>query len=423
MAPLDSPRPAAAQPVQPPGAARPRRRRHPWLIALGVLCVAIVLLVVFWDWNWFRPFVEARASAAIGRKVTIRNLAVHLSRMPEVVLDGVAVANPDGFPADSHFATVERLSVTLDAMAYLHTRDIVIPAIVVTKPVIDAEQRDDGSATWDFKLPSGGGGKQPKIGNLQITDGHAQVVIPKLKADFKLDVATQDGGSAGGQIVVAGDGTYAQQPITLRLIGGAVLSLRDAATPYPIDLQVANGPTHVKLNGTVDDPLAFAGTHLKLDLSGPDMALLLPLIGIALPKTPSYDVAGDLAYVDKKIRFDNIAGRVGASDLEGSVAVDPPRDGGPPRTLVDAALTSRKVDLADLGGFIGSEPGRVGTPNQTAEQKQAVQKAEASSQWLPTKDHQPAEADRRRRPPEIPCRQHCRPVDAARRRDADAGHR
>ena len=388
MAPLDNRQGTYKEPAP---AKSPHRRGRRWLVALGIFIAAIVVLISVWDWNWFRPFVEARASAALGRKVTIQHLGLHLGWKPQIVLDGVTVANPDGFPADTKFATADRLAVTLDAMAYLRHRQIVVPAIAITKPVVDAEQRADGSATWDFPSLTGGAkssGPPPKIGDLQITDGQAHVVIPKLKADFQLAIATQAGGdqsagaaSSGSQIVVDAHGTYSNQPITGHLVGGAVLSLRDKATPYPIDMQLANGPTHVKLAGTVDDPLSFAGAHIKLDLNGPDMALLLPLSGVALPKTPSYDVAGDLDYADKRIRLQNIAGRIGSSDLEGRLSVDP----GPQRPVLEADLTSRKVDLADIGGFIGSEPGRQGTPNQTPEQKQAVARAEASPQLLPTK--------------------------------------
>ena len=366
--------------------AKSRRRRVPRsLVALGVVVLAIVLLAVFWDWNWFRPLAESQASAYLGRKVTIRNLDVKLSRTPQVILDGIAIANPDGFPPDSHLATMDRLAVTLDAMAYLRNRQVVVPAIAVTKPVIDAEQLADGRATWDLKLPASSGnssGPPPKIGDVAITDGQVHAVIPKLKADFQLGIATRPAADSNdSQIVVDAHGTYANQPITGQLIGGALLSLRDKAKPYPIDLQLANGPTHVKLNGTVQDPLAFSGANLKLDLSGPDMQLLTPLAGFALPKTPPFSIAGNIGYANKAIRFDDFAGRVGSSDLGGSVAVTPAS----PREVVDLNLRSRKVDLADLGGFVGSQPGRANTADQTPEQKRAVQRAEASPQFLPTK--------------------------------------
>jgi uncharacterized protein involved in outer membrane biogenesis len=111
------------------------------------------------------------------------------------------------------------------------------------------------------------------------------------------------------------------------------------------------------------------------------MALLYPLTGIALPKTPSFDITGNLDYADRKILFRDFSGKIGSSDLEGDITVDPR----PARPVVTADLKSRQVDLADLGGFIGSAPGRMSTPNQTPQQKQELARAEASPQLLPTK--------------------------------------
>jgi hypothetical protein len=110
------------------------------------------------------------------------------------------------------------------------------------------------------------------------------------------------------------------------------------------------------------------------------MELLLPLIGIAFPKTPSYRIKGDLDYADGKIHFRDFGGQLGSSDVEGNIEVEP----GPKRPVVTADVTSRQVDLADLGGFLGSEPGRMSTPNQTPEQHQAVARAEANPRLLPT---------------------------------------
>ena len=40
--------------------------------------------------------------------------------------------------------------------------------------------------------------------------------------------------------------------------------------------------------------------------------------------------------------------------------------------MVTADLASAKIDLADLGGFIGTTPGRLATPNQSSAQKQEL---------------------------------------------------
>ena len=362
--------------------AMPRIRKRYYL--LGGLVVALGLLIAFWNWDWFIPIAQSQATAALGRKVTIEHLHVALSRRPLITAEGVTIANPDGFPDAPPLATVERLQARIDIPAYVHDRIIAIPEINVVHPVVEARALPDGTNNWTLGKSGGdssSGGPSPKLGTLNIEAGHVHAVVPKLKADFGIDIATRDGADGQSQLVADAKGTYAGQPVTGKFVGGALLSLGDAAHPYPVDLAVANGPTHVTIVGTIADPLAFAGADLKLHLSGPDLGLLLPLTGIAIPQTPSYDVAGQLDYADRKIKFHGMTGRIGSSDIEGDIDVDP----GAERPQVTMTLTSRKVDLADLGGFIGSTPGRAGTPNQTAAQRTEVARAEASPRLIPNR--------------------------------------
>jgi AsmA family protein len=372
-------------PVEVQRQSRSRRLRARWIVAGGVLA-SVVLLVVFWDWNWFRPLVEARASAALGRPVTIHHFDLKPGRSTVLVADDVEIANPPGFVADAPFATIQHLTVTVDVMAYLRARQIVVSSVVVDHPVVDASRENGTAPNWLFPALSSNAGAPadatPQIGDLEINDGHAHLLDPTLKADVSLDIATSSEVVRGERAIqIDAKGTYAGQPVTGRAIGGALLSLRDATRPYPIDLQIANGATRVSLVGTVHDPMAFAGADLKLKLTGTDMELLYPLTGIPLPKTPSYEILGNLDYTEHLVRFRNFSGRVGSSDIAGNITVDP--RGKPP--VLTGDLASRHVDLADLGGFIGSEPGRMSTPNQTAQQKQELARAEASPKLLPTK--------------------------------------
>ena len=333
-----------------------RRRRWPWVLG-GVIAVLAAAVALF-QWDWLIPTVEKRASAALGRPVTLTHLHVRLGWVPHIEAEGVAIGNPEDWKGGGNLATADTLSVDVDAMAYIHDRQVVIPNITVDHPQVDAQQLADGKNNWTFASDSStdapGTGPAPKIGNLQINDGHAHVVSAKLRADFNVDVATKDAeGDKPSQIVASAKGTYAKQPILARFTGGALLSLRDDAAPYPVNLQVENGPTKVSLVGTVKDPLAFAGADLKLSFAGPDMSLLLPLTGIAIPKTPAYNIAGNLDYTAGSVRFTHVAGKVGSSDLEGEFDVDTTK----PRPVLTADLQSRLVDLKDLGGFIGAEPG------------------------------------------------------------------
>ena len=328
-----------------------RRRRWPFVLGAVVLVLALFLAVFRWD--WLIPLVNAQASKALGRPVTVTHLHVRLGRVPHIEVEGVTVANPDGWPGGGTFATADRLGVDIDALAFIRSRAVVIPDIAIDHPQVDAQQLEDGRANWTLASGGGGTGPGPKIGKLRISDGHAHVVMAKLKSDFNVDVATQDTAGQPSQIVASAKGTYAKAPIDATFTGGALLSLRDESQPYPINLQVANGPTKISLIGTVKDPLAFAGADLKLDLAGPDMSLLLPLTGVAIPKTPPYRITGALDYTNGLVKFNGMNGKVGSSDLEGNLQVDTK----PQRPVLTADLQSKLVDLKDLGGFIGAEPG------------------------------------------------------------------
>ena len=336
---------------------------------LGGIVALLVVAVLVFQWDWLIPFVQTRASAALGRPVTITHLHVRLGKVPHIEADGVVIGNPADWPGGGNLATIDKLGIDLDAVAYIRRRQVVIPAITVDHPVAEVQQLADGRNNYTF--PSGDPNAPPappdqatQIGDLRVTDGHAHVAMAKLRADFNVDVATS--GEAGHeQLVASAKGTYANQPITAKFTGGALLSLRDAAQPYPIDLALANGPTRVSLKGTVQNPLSFAGADVKLDIAGPDMSLLLPLTGIAIPKTPPYHVAGQLDYTQGVVKFTKSQGKVGSSDLEGDIEVDTKPE---TRPVVTANLSSRLVDLKDLGGFIGAEPGDAarGTRRATA---------------------------------------------------------
>ena len=360
-------------------AAVRRRWRRFVFGGFGVLALAVFLLIIFWQWDWFLPIVDRQASNALGRKVSASHLHVHLGRTVTATLDDVVVAEPAAFAAEPPVATVKHLTIAVRILDYIEGKGLILPLVDVNGARGDIIARADGSNNYTFKFmeptktPAKPSSKPTKIGVLQIEDSHIDVAMAKLRAKFGMDVHTvQDPDETKNRIVVSANGTYAAQPITGHLIAGALLSLRDAKTPYPIDLRVANGPTRVSLIGTVEDPLKFSGANLRLVFEGPDMGLLYPLTGVPIPSTPPYRVAGHLDYTKTRIVFRDFEGRLGTSDLGGTISVDPTSK--PP--LLDADLHSKDVNLADLGGFIGAKPGHAaenkeahkgaaGTPGRT----------------------------------------------------------
>lgn len=349
-----------------------------WAKIAGGVLLALALLVALWRWEWLIPLVEARAGAALGRPVTVESLDVDLGRVTRVGLGGVTVANPEGFAADPPFARAERIEVDVALGPLLHRRT-VLPRLALTRPEVAVLGTADGANNYTFPTgePAAEPGAPPEIGRLEIVEGHVVARVPRLKADFAADVATRAENGVERVVAVA-KGTYAGQPIDGRLSGGALLSLRDGAEPYPIDLALANGPTKVRVEGRLADPLHLGGATVRLALEGANMADLTPLTGVPIPDTPPYAIAGDLAYAEGAVRFSDFKGTVGRSDLSGTIAVTP----GEPRPKLTADLRSDRVDLRDLGGFIGEQPGAEEV-QRTAEQKRAYAAAKADARLLP----------------------------------------
>ena len=365
------------------------RRGHKGLIALAVIALLIILLILIWSWDWLIPIVDTQASAALGRRVTIQHLHVRLGSTVRVVADDVTVAGTNAFPRP--LAKVEHLTVEVELLPLIRHFAIVVPLIDVDHPVVEAAADRAGANNWTLgssgqsKTSTGGGGGGPKLGVLRIEDGHVHVEDAKLRANFAVLISTRNTPdpdqrllpSNQGEIVAEAKGTYAGQPITGHFVGGAVLSLRDKRRPYPIDLTVANGPTHVTLVGTLEQPLSFGGARIRLLFAGPDMSLLFPLTGVPIPQTPPYQVEGSLDYARDHIEFRNFHGRVGSSDLNGTIRVVPSKV-----PTIDADLFSHSVNLADLGGFLGSTPGKAKT--DTPAQKAEIARVNASGDILPT---------------------------------------
>jgi uncharacterized protein involved in outer membrane biogenesis len=80
------------------------------------------------------------------------------------------------------------------------------------------------------------------------------------------------------------------------------------------------------------------------------------IIGLAFPDTSPYKLSGRLMRTDGMWRFENFAGKVGESDLAGTLQVDT----GGKRPYMHGDLTSKVLNFADLGPLVGTKQPREG---------------------------------------------------------------
>jgi uncharacterized protein involved in outer membrane biogenesis len=212
----------------------------------------------------------------------------------------------------------------------------------------------DGTPNWVFDR-GGKPGVFPAIGALEIDRGTVKYRDPTANTDLAFEINTLDGvpGEADAIVELTGKGRFKGMPSTLHARSGALLGLRKAKSPYPIKASAMLGTTKASVQGMLIDPLRLKGEELDFQLEGSDLALLYPIVGVPIPPTPAYKLAGFLSHAADIWTFKRFKGTVGASDIAGDFSVDRGRD----PQLISAVLVSNSLDLKDLGGFIGAKRG------------------------------------------------------------------
>jgi len=129
--------------------------------------------------------------------------------------------------------------------------------------------------------------------------------------------------------------------------------LSDASMPFPLQADLRLRDLHIKLAGTLSDPVHLGALDLNLAISGNSMSHLYALTGVNLPTTAPFSTHGRLlARIHQgTFEYDKFDGKVGHSDLHGSATYTTTG----PRPKLTGTLTSNVLDFADLAPLIGAD--------------------------------------------------------------------
>lgn len=78
-------------------------KSHPVLIGFGSFLLAIILLILFWSWDWFVPLVNSRATEMLHRKTTIEHLHVGLGRITTIRVENLKIEQPQTFSQEKAY--------------------------------------------------------------------------------------------------------------------------------------------------------------------------------------------------------------------------------------------------------------------------------------------------------------------------------
>src|SRR5690554_1044648 len=157
-------------PTVPPHDAAHRKaslaiRAHPWRTAAAIIAVALLALLLLWDWNWFKGPVERIVSARTGRSFDIGgDLHVDLGRTTVVRAERLVLGNAE-WSDTPDMARADVLELHLRPFSLLTGR-IHVPELRLSRPDLLLETGDDGG-NWRFEGMSSDG-EGPRIDHLQV---------------------------------------------------------------------------------------------------------------------------------------------------------------------------------------------------------------------------------------------------------------
>lgn len=364
-----------------PEARQAFRRRALWSGgALGAVVLALGLFLLLFDWNLLRGPIGAFASARLGREVVLAGDldAQPWSLRPSATVNGLSIGDPD-WAGEGKTIQIERLTIQMELLPLFRGRTI-LSRLELTRPVARLQRDAEGRATWDFSKPGEASDPVdlPAIRRFIIEGGQLEVVDAQRGLRFSGGVEASEvrGGDAG--FALTGDGNLNGEVFRLRVKGGPLINV-NPDEPYPFDADIRAGATRVTAKGALPEPFDLGRFGLDLTAEGPDLARLYGLTGLALPNTPPYRLSGRLVREGKIYRLDDLGGRLGDSDLSGSLRVDVTQA----RPFLSADLRSRRLDLDDLATLFGGAPSTGSGETASAAQEEMAQQLRAQQRLFP----------------------------------------
>lgn len=362
-------------------AERPRHHKAGIIAGATVatIVLALVLFLAVFDWNMARGPVSHFASVRAGRDVRIAgNLHVKLlSWNPSATVEGLTIGNPKGVAGN--LAEIPKLAVSVKLTSLLRGK-VILPYLVADQPNVVLLRGADGTNNWTFKGKSPGEPTRlPAIRRFEINTGKLRLDDKKRKMILAGTISSSE--MVGDRKVegfrLRGAGILNKEPFKLDLTGGPLLNV-DPNRPYPFNADLRAGATHVAARGSITKPFDLGVFKTTLDISGPDLADLYYLTGLALPNTPPYRVSGQFTRDVRQYDYTGLDGRIGDSDLFGRLGVTTGE-----RVMLTGDLTSRNLDFDDLAAILGGAPSTKKGESASAKEVKMAQTAKAQQRLLP----------------------------------------
>jgi len=324
------------------------------LIALiGVVLAVLLLAPGVIPTATYKPRIEAAASNAIGREVSIGDdLSIQIFPKTAFRVNDLTIANAEGFEGET-LARVKDASVGVKLFALL-SGSVEVDRFVLTEPAINLVRRADGSVNWNLADGAGApdteqanSGRAPrdlKLGDVRIVDGRAAYRDEQAGRTFAaedIDVSIVLT-SLNAPLEVDGDMIFQGEPTRIDLVLTDLATLMDGeAANLKLDMKIGDTTAGADLAVTNAEALSYAG---PIDFAAPDLPAFAALTGTALADAPGFDslaLAGDVDGGSSSMRLDGATIGFDEIDAQGSLTLD--WSGAKPRAT--GILSTESLDL------------------------------------------------------------------------------
>ena len=152
-------------------------------IVVGILIVALIAIPFFLSPNQFRPTIQEKLTAALGRPVTVGNMSLSLFT-GALAADDLAIADDPAF-SKTPFLTAKSLKVGVEIMPLILSKALHITGVTIEQPEVSLVKNADGKwnysslATSDSKAAAKPASQSAtpdiSIAKLQLKDGRVTV--------------------------------------------------------------------------------------------------------------------------------------------------------------------------------------------------------------------------------------------------------
>ena len=145
-------------------------------------------------------------------------------------------------------------------------------------------------------------------------------------------------------------------PSTAFKISGSLTPVDSSSTSQSrLILRADAAATHVDASGLLPRNNKIDGADINLAVSGRNLQTAFKLFGLVSPETRPYRLASNFTMSGKVYNFNGMNGRIGGSDVAGKMVVD--NNGAKP--LLNATLSSKTLDILDVGPLVGYSPAAI----------------------------------------------------------------